>query len=124
MSQVQHGPRQVPGQPGSAVAGDRVPQGHAGYLDLLDELKRLHQLKAADYGRGADPLANCRGSEELGIPAWVGTMVRAMDKVHRIKSFIANGTLKNESVEDSLKDLASYALIALTLFREQQEKGS
>ena len=93
--------------------------GHPEYLKLLDEMRELHVRKAADYGRGHDPLANCRGSTEFGVPAWVGTMIRAMDKVHRIKSFVANGSLKNESVEDSLKDLAAYALIALVLYREE-----
>jgi hypothetical protein len=39
--------------------------------------------------------------------------------MHRIQSFLQNGSLANESVEDSLKDLAAYALIALVLFREQ-----
>jgi len=92
--------------------------GHPGYLKLLDEMRELHVRKAADYGRGEDPLANCRGSREFGVPPWIGTMIRAMDKVHRIKSFVANGSLKNESVEDSLKDLAAYALIALVLYRE------
>ena len=97
--------------------------GHPEYLKLLDEMRELHIRKAADYGRGADPFANVRASVDFGIPAWVGTMVRAMDKVHRIKSFVANGNLKNESVEDSLLDLAAYALIALVLFREEQTKG-
>lgn len=97
--------------------------GHAGYLALLDEMRELHVRKAADYGRGADPLANCRASVELGVPAWIGIMIRATDKVHRIKSFILNGSLKNESLEDSLKDLAAYALIALTLLREDAAKG-
>ncbi len=97
--------------------------GHPEYLKLLDEMRELHCRKAADYGRGQDPLANCRGSLEFGVPAWVGTMIRAMDKVHRIKSFIANGSLKNESVEDSLKDLAAYALIALVLFRETESSS-
>jgi hypothetical protein len=97
--------------------------GHPEYLKILDEMRELHVRKAADYGRGADPLANCRASAEFGIPAWVGVMVRANDKVHRIKSFIRNGSLKNESVEDSLKDLAAYALIALVLLREEAEKG-
>ena len=93
--------------------------GHAGYLALLDELRSLHLKKAADYGRGADPLANCRASSDFGVPAWVGVMVRCADKMHRIKSFVANGTLANESIEDSLLDLASYALIALALRREE-----
>jgi hypothetical protein len=98
--------------------------GHPEYLKLLDELRELHTRKAADYGRGVDPLANVRASVDFGVPAWVGVMIRANDKVHRIKSFIANGKLKNESVEDSLKDLAAYALLALVLFREQETGAS
>lgn len=104
---------------------DRLPdggKGHPEYLKLLGEMRALHLLKAADYGRGDDCFANVRASEEFGIPAWLGTMVRAMDKVHRIKSFVLNGNLKNEPLEDSLKDLAAYALIALVLFREDQAK--
>ena len=93
--------------------------GHPGYLKLLDEMRALHEAKAADYGRGADPFANVRASAEFGIPAWVGVMVRAGDKLHRIKSLCVNGSLKNESVEDSMMDLAAYALIALVLYREQ-----
>lgn len=96
------------------------PGGHPVYLRLLEEMRELHVRKAADYGRGTDPLANVRASVEFGVPNWVGAMIRANDKVQRIKSFLANGTLKNESVEDSLKDLAAYALIALVLFREGQ----
>lgn len=92
------------------------------FLDALKEIAELHERKAADYGRGIDPLANVRASEELGIPAWQGAFLRGLDKVHRIKSFCLNGNLKNEGVEDSLQDLASYALIALVLFRERKEK--
>ncbi len=94
--------------------------GNPEFLKLLEEMRDLHVKKASDYGRGSDPLANCRASVEFGVPAWVGTMIRAMDKVHRIKSFVQNGSLKNESVEDSLKDLAAYSLIALVLYREAQ----
>lgn len=94
--------------------------GHPEFLKLLDEMRSLHQKKALDYGRrGIDPLANCRASAEFGVPAWVGVMIRAGDKLHRIKSYILNGNLANEGVEDSLLDLAAYALIALVLFREQ-----
>jgi len=95
--------------------------GHAGYLKLLDELRDLHRKKSADYGRGRDrdPFANMRAAQAFGIAPWVGAMIRANDKMHRIQSFLQNGSLANESVEDSLKDLAAYTLIALVLFREQ-----
>lgn len=94
--------------------------GHPEYMRLLDEMKALHVRKAADYGRGADPFANVRSSSEFGLPGWLGVMIRANDKMHRIKSFAQNGALKNESLEDSLMDLAAYALIALVLYREQR----
>lgn len=92
--------------------------GHAGYLALLEEMKTLHENKAADYGVDEDPLANIRASEEIGIPAWQGAFLRALDKVRRVKAFIRNGELKNESVEDSLMDGAAYFLLALAIRRE------
>jgi hypothetical protein len=87
-------------------------------------MREVHLKKAHDYGIGKDPLANCRGSERFGVPGWVGTMIRAMDKVTRIQAFIEKGELKNESVDDSLIDLANYALIALVLLRETRNAGT
>ena len=86
---------------------------------ILDELAAMHAKKNKDYGRATDPYANVRGSQEWGIPPWVGAMVRATDKVKRLQKFAQTGSLENEGVEDSLIDLAVYALIALDLYREQ-----
>jgi hypothetical protein len=99
---------------GTGQAGD--PRFHT----LLEEIASLHSRKQADYGRGDDPFANIRGSADFAIPPWVGAVVRGNDKMHRIKSFLQNGNLKNESVEDSLLDLAVYAIIALILYREER----
>ena len=93
------------------------------FPDILEELLELHDQKAADYGRGEDSLANIRASAEFGIKPWVGATLRANDKMHRLKSFVLNGSLKNESVEDSLKDLANYAILALMLYREKGGGG-
>lgn len=93
------------------------PRFHA----LLEEIGELHDRKQADYGVDEDPFANVRGSQEWGIPPWLGAMVRANDKVRRLQTFARKGTLENEGVEDSMMDLAVYALIALVLFREEQE---
>lgn len=94
--------------------------GHPGYLKLLDEMRELHCKKAEDYGRDADPLANLRASAQVGIEPWRATWLRAKDKVTRIDTYCLKGTLANEGVEDSLKDLAAYCLLALVLFREEQ----
>lgn len=97
--------------------------GHPRYVELLDELKALHCKKAEDYGSGEDLLANLRASEKFGIPAWIGTMVRLNDKIHRISEYAKKGSLANEGVEDSFKDLASYALLALILWEETRSEA-
>jgi hypothetical protein len=91
------------------------PRFHA----LLQELGELHNKKSADYGLGTDFLANVRASEEFGVPAWKGAVLRMNDKITRIKSSCMKGKLENESMEGSLKDIAAYSLIALLLWREK-----
>lgn len=97
-------------------------EGDPRYLALLDELRVLHLKKTADYGTDEDPLANLRAAERFGIPAWVGAVIRCNDKMIRVQSFVRNGRLENESIEDSLMDGAAYYLLALVLYRESRER--
>jgi hypothetical protein len=97
-----------------------VRRGDPRFLALLDDIEKLHADKQADYGRSNDPFANVRASEEWGVSPWIGALIRATDKVRRLQTFANKGELINEGVEDSLMDLAVYALIALVLFREEQ----
>ena len=96
----------------TAIKGD--PRFHA----ILKEIGSLHDRKQADYGTDADPFANYRSSEEIGIPAWQNAFMRSMEKTNRVKSFIRNGRLANEGVEDAFMDLATCAIIALLEYRE------
>lgn len=92
------------------------------FYDLCDSLKAMHASKSQDYGcpSGTDPLANIRnGAEFVGIEHWKGAMVRLSDKVTRLATFNATGRLGHEGVEDTLLDLASYALLALLLYQEE-----
>lgn len=88
---------------------------------VLEELRELHNRKQADYGRDTDPFANVRASEDFGIDGWVGSIIRANDKMRRLQAAARGQNLKNESVEDSLVDLAVYAIISLLLYREAKE---
>ena len=88
---------------------------------ILTEMGETFDRKNRDYGQDSDPFANVRQSEQWGIAPWIGAMVRATDKVTRLQTYAQKGTLANEGVEDSLLDLAVYSIIALLLFREQQE---
>ena len=89
------------------------------FLDLLDKLRDLHLSKSADYGTTDDPLANIRnGAAFVGIEPWRACLVRLSDKVTRIGTYCAKGTLTHEGVEDSLLDLAAYSLLTLLLHQE------
>jgi hypothetical protein len=111
--------------PAFASARTDVHPTSQAFFDLCDAIKEMHRRKSADYGcpSGTDPLANIRnGAKFVGIPAWKGAMVRLSDKVTRLAAYNATGRLENESLEDNLFDLASYALLALLLHREEQNQ--
>jgi hypothetical protein len=111
--------RSIPiGDPTSFTApADAHPSSQKFYA-VLAEAAKLHDKKQRDYGSDADPFANVRASEDFGIPAWLGCIIRGNDKVRRIQSFATRGELANESIEDALIDLLVYAGIALVLYRE------
>jgi len=92
------------------------------FLEKLEQIAALHSAKQQDYGVGEDPFANIRASQDFGVPPWVGAVIRLNDKVTRIKSFIRNGTLRNEPIVDSFRDIAVYSLIAWILFEEEAVK--
>ena len=100
----------------------QVPEQHPSserFHELLRELGALHDRKQLDYGKPGDPFANVRASGEWGVAPWIGAMIRATDKVRRLQALSRNGALYNESAEDSLRDIAVYAIIALVLLEEQ-----
>jgi len=104
----------------SGKPSDLVHPTSQAYFDLLDRMKALHSSKSRDYGSEHDPLANIRnGALFVGIEPWKGAMVRLSDKVTRLATFNRTGRLEHEGVEDNLMDLASYALLALLLYREE-----
>ena len=98
--------------------------GHPMLFQVLEEMDLLHDRKGRDYGIGIDTLGNVRSSEQWGIPAWIGTLVRANDKVVRLQNAAKGSALVNEGIEDSLMDLAAYAIIALVLYREANPHGN
>jgi len=92
--------------------------GTSNFETILEEVRALHALKQSDYGRETDPYSNVRSSEDFGIPAWIGCLVRANDKMRRLQKAARGNSLRNESVEDSILDLIVYGIITLDLWRE------
>lgn len=77
----------------------------------------MHDRKSKDYGRENDPYYNIRGSEEFGIPSWIGAVLRSNDKMKRLQLVARGSGLANEGVEDSLLDMITYLTIALDEYR-------
>lgn len=98
--------------------------GHPMFYEILDELRDLHSRKNHDYA-GDDPLSNLEMCERGGIAGWKGVVVRLTDKISRLLNFSKKGEfqVKNESVEDTFRDTAIYAILGLILFRESVKGG-
>ena len=90
------------------------------FLQVVNEIVKMHDKKQKDYGKEHDPFANVRASESFGIAGWIGALCRANDKMTRLQKAAKGGTLSNEGIEDSLLDGAVYFIIALCLYRETQ----
>lgn len=95
--------------------------GSLAFLELLEELRRLHLSKSQDYGSESDPLANIRhGADLVNIEPWRGCMVRIGDKIQRLRTYCRTGHLVHEGVRDSFLDLAAYSLLAIVLLDEER----
>jgi hypothetical protein len=95
---------------------------HQGIKKIFDELWALHSAKDSDYA-GQEPLSNFRVSEQFGVPAWKGASIRMADKWSRFVSLMGKDgrhDVGDETIEDTLKDLAVYAVIVLVLRRQRE----
>ena len=90
------------------------------FNEILDVIKQLHDDKRHDYGND-DIFANFRLSEMAGISPWKGSVIRMGDKYARISNFIKKGDFKfkEESIKDTLMDMAIYSLITIILYEEE-----
>jgi hypothetical protein len=77
--------------------------------------------KNADYASVDDPFQNFELCEKIAnIPTEVGIFVRLTDKIQRIGNLLGRDpSVKDESIDDALSDLANYALI-LRVYLEQK----
>lgn len=104
----------------------------------IDELLKLHEetcqsardimrAKNADYTAGsADPFANFRASEAVGVPGVLSILVRSLDKFQRIRSFVVRGKLevKDESVDDAIQDVVNYMILAQGMLRDLKSQNT
>lgn len=104
--------------------GPAINNGSPEFEAVVKEVLEMHRRKGADYGTDEDFFANVSASANWGIEPWVGAMMRVSDKVARLQSAAKGSTLKNEGIEDSLLDIATYSIIAVCLFRREMSTNS
>lgn len=94
------------------------------HKQMCDNAHGIMQRKNADYSgqKGADPFANFRRCEAMGICSTeAGTLTRMCDKMSRLSSFVERGELsvKEESVRDTCEDLINYSILLYGILAEK-----
>ncbi len=92
---------------------------------LQTKMREIMIKKNQDYAHAANnPFSNFERVEALGIAKTeVGFLTRMLDKMCRVNSFVQRGTLSvsDESVEDTLLDLANYSLLMIGYLRSLKD---
>ena len=84
---------------------------------ILNEIRQLYNRKNADYGNSFD-----KTLDEFGL---VASATRMSDKFNRFKSLIKNpAQVSDEKIEDTLIDLASYAIMTIKWMRQNGVFGN
>ena len=94
------------------------------FREITEEWADLHDRKAQGYGSKGDPLGNLREVEQLGLPAYMGVIIRMGDKFARLKNVLRDSSIEtpDETVLDTLNDIGVYSALARQLYEENAAK--
>jgi len=89
-------------------------------LNILDNMQKVYEAKDSDYSATGLPMGNLRKCEDAGIEAWRGCLVRIGDKMSRLENFLKEKEylVISEKAEDTVLDLANYAILMSCLIEE------
>ena len=98
---------------------------------LWAELDSVAKAKGKDYsGAEGDTFKNLRLSELYGVPAEIGILIRVGDKYSRIFELLMREwkggdgpAVKEEAIEDSLKDMINYISYILAIRSERKDNA-
>ena len=80
---------------------------------LLDQMKETYERKNHDYGDSFT-----KSMDEFGLTA---SAIRLTDKLSRFKALInKEARVKDESIEDTLLDMASYAIMTVEYLKKKK----
>lgn len=85
------------------------------HQELCDRMVEITRRKNHDYSQSNDPFANFKLVGHMGHSVEAGFITRMSDKLARISNFVIQKQLlvKDESVQDTLLDLANYCLLMI-----------
>ena len=99
-----------------------ITAGHPRFLALARLIQETHERKAREYGSDRDPLQNINDARDMGIDPWRGALLRLNDKIRSMISYAKTGKEPDEGIEDTLIDIANYALITLVCWEQDEAK--
>lgn len=96
------------------------------YNEDLENMRYIIEKKSADYWKDEDIYSNFKWIEKMTnwkITTEMWMIIRIMDKISRIVNIIIEKKhfYKKETVEDTLLDLANYALLLKIYIEKQKE---
>jgi len=92
--------------------------------DTFQSCEDIIKAKNADYADDDDPYSNFRTASLFGVHPAIGILLRVMDKIQRIVSFIKKDKLevKGESFEDACDDIINYMVLIKGFLKDKQEQ--
>lgn len=97
------------------------------HKELCNDALELMKVKNHDYAgdQGTQPFANFERCEAMGIcKTEQGILVRMVDKLSRLSTFISCGQLKvqNESYKDAIVDIINYSVLLYGYTKQREAK--
>ena len=97
------------------------------HRELCADALYLMEKKNHDYAgkSGHEPFANFTRAEAMGITTTErGMMVRMLDKMSRLSSYMDSGDFKvqDEKLRDTIVDLINYSILLYSYLEEKNEK--
>ena len=96
------------------------------HIKVCEDARALMNLKNRDYagGDGQEPFANFTRCEAMGIcETEAGFLVRVIDKVSRMSSFLRAGKMhvEDESFYDAIIDVVNYMVLLGAYVKDKDE---
>lgn len=93
--------------------GELINDGVGPFIDITNSLTKIYQAKNQDYGNSFE-----KSLYKFGL---VASIIRLSDKMNRIESLSqTKAKVESESIEDTLLDLANYAIMTVIWLRKSR----